>query len=79
MKGILLLSLRQQFASYGNILGDIRFQAAGFQHVEFNYVSRVCNSVVDALAKKASSALGLQVWLKDLPDDIAPLVFRDVH
>ena len=48
-----------QFARYENILGDIRFQAVGFQHVEFNYVSHVCNSVADVLAKKASSALGL--------------------
>ena len=54
-----------QFASYGNILGDIRFQLACFQHVEFKYISFVCNFVVDAL--------------EDLPNDIAPLVLRDVH
>ncbi|XP_075667600.1 uncharacterized protein LOC142637194 [Castanea sativa] len=68
-----------QLASFENILGDIRFQAACFQHVEFNYISCACNSVADALAKKASSALVLQEWLEDLPDDIAPLVFREVH
>ena len=68
-----------QFANYGNVLGDIRFQSACFQHVEFKYISRVYNSIADALAKKASSVVGLQVWLEDLPDDIAPLVVRDVH
>ena len=68
-----------QFASYGNILGDIRFQSACFQHIEFKYISRVCNSVADVLAKKASSVVGLQVWLEDLLDDIAFLVVRDVH
>ena len=68
-----------QFTSYGNILGDIRFQSACFQHVEFRYISHVCNSVADALAKKASFVVGLQVWLEVLPDDIAPLVVRDVH
>ena len=68
-----------QFASYGNVLDDIRSQSAGFQHVEFSYTSRVCNSVADALAKKAKSGVGFQVWLEDLPDDIAPFVFRDVH
>ena len=68
-----------QFASYGNVLDDIRSQLAGFQYVEFSYSSRVCNSVADALAKKAKSSVGLQVWLEDLPDDIAPFVFRDVH
>ena len=68
-----------QFASYGNVLDDIRSQFAGFQYVEFSYTSRVCNSVANALAKKAKSGVGLQVWLEDLPDDIAPFVFRDVH
>ena len=68
-----------QFASYGNFLDDIRSQSAGFQYVEFSYTSSVCNSVADALAKKAKSGVGFQVWLEDLPDDIAPFVFRDVH
>ena len=49
------------------------------QLVEFKYISRVCNSVADALAKKANFVVGLQVWLEDLPDDIAPLMVRDVH
>ena len=68
-----------QFASYGNVLDDIRSQSAGFQYVEFSYTSRVYNSVADALAKKAKSGVGFQVWLEDLLDDIAPFVFRDVH
>ena len=68
-----------QFASYGNILDDIQFQSTGFQYVEFLYTSRACNSVADALAKKANSGVGFQVWLEDLPEDIVPFVVRDVH
>ncbi|XP_050289600.1 uncharacterized protein LOC126727718 [Quercus robur] len=68
-----------QLASYGNILDDIRVQAAVFQFVDFSHTSHVCNSVADALAKKASSGVGLQVWLEDLPANIAPFVLRDVH
>ena len=68
-----------QFASYENVLDDIWSQSAGFQYVEFSYTSRVCNSVADALAKKAKSGVGFQVWLEDLLDDIAPFVLRDVH
>ena len=68
-----------QFASYGNILDDIRFQSTCFQYVEFSYTSRVCNSVVVALAKKASFGGGFQVWLEDLPKDIVPFMVRDVH
>ena len=84
MKGIQSLSLTLkngsgQFASYGNVLDDIRFQSSGFQYVEFSYTSRVCNSVADALAKKAKSGVRFQVWLEDLPEDIVPFVVRDVH
>ena len=32
-----------------------------------------------ALAKKASSIVGLQVWLGELLANIAPFVLRDVH
>ena len=68
-----------QFASYGNILDDIRFQSTSFQYVEFSHTSCVYNFVADALAKKANSGVGFQVWLEDLPEDIVPFVVRDVH
>ena len=54
-----LLNGTSKLASYGNILDDIRVQASAFQSVDFIHVSHVCNSVVDALAKKASFILGL--------------------
>ena len=68
-----------ELASFGNILDDIRLHSSVFQFVEFVYVSRICNSVADALAKKAKSNVGAQVWLPDLLTDIAPLVLHDVH
>ena len=66
-------------ASFGNILDNIRMHFAVFQFVEFVYVNRSCNTVADALAKKAKSDVGVQVWLNDLPADIASLVLRDIH
>ncbi|XP_050249952.1 uncharacterized protein LOC126697131 [Quercus robur] len=48
-----------QFANYGNILDDIRFQSTCFQFIDFLFTSRVCNSIADALAKKAGSGVGL--------------------
>ena len=63
----------------GNVLDDIRVHVSAFQFSDFNIVSRLCNSIANALAKKASSVVGSQVWLGDLPADIAPLLFRDVH
>lgn len=64
---------------YGNVLDDIRAYVSAFQFYDFNLVSRLCNSVANAFAKKASSVMGLQVWKGDLPADIAPFLFRDVH
>ena len=68
-----------EMASFSNILDDIRMHSAVFQFLKFVYVSRNCNTVADALAKKAKSDVGVQVWLHDLPPNIAPLVLRDVH
>ncbi|KAK9993986.1 hypothetical protein SO802_023689 [Lithocarpus litseifolius] len=67
------------FASFGNILDDIRVLSTAFQLVDFTFVSHCCNSVADTLAKKAKIFVGAQVWLHDVPADIAPLVLRDVH
>ena len=35
--------------------------------------------MADALAKKAKTCRGTQVWLEELPEDIASLVGFDVH
>ena len=45
----------------------------------FNHISRSCNCVADALAKKAKGSRGAQVWLNDPLKDIASLLFFDVH
>ena len=49
------------FASFGNILDDIRMLSAVFHFVHFVFVNRHCNSVADALAKKAKLFVGDQV------------------
>ena len=68
-----------ELASFGNILDDICLHSSIFQFVEFVHVSRNCNSMVDALANKAKSNVGAQVWPHDLLTDIVPLVLHDVH
>lgn len=68
-----------EVANYGNILEDIRLHVIAFQYVVFSHTSRICNFVADALAKKAKSVVGDQIWLGDMPADIASLVYRDVH
>ena len=56
-----------ELATCGAVLEDICVLISGFQMVEFQHVPRNCNAVADALAKKASWVLGLQVWLEDIP------------
>ena len=66
-------------ASFSNILDDIRMLSAVFQFVDFVFVSHRCNTVADALARKAKLIVRAQVWLHEVPADIAPLVLHDVH
>ena len=68
-----------EFLPYGNVIDDIRFQASGFQFLDFCHVKRNCNIVVDTPAKKAKHCVGLRVWLEDLLEDFNPLVLFDVH
>ena len=67
------------FTSFDNILDDICMLSTVFQFVEFVFVNQRCNSVADALAKKAKLIVRAQVWLHEVPADIAPLVLHDVH
>lgn len=60
---------------FGNILSDIHVQASAFQCIAFNYVSRVCNSVVDALAKKVSFNVGFRFGGKTYLLTLLPLCF----
>lgn len=54
-----------RLSSYGVVIEDIRIQALVFQSSIFNHISRSCNCVADALAKKAKGLRGAQVWLTD--------------
>ena len=53
------------FSLYGNIVKDIRGLFS-----DFIYLHRACNLVADALAKKAKTSLGPQVWLDVMPADL---------
>ncbi|XP_075638395.1 uncharacterized protein LOC142610469 [Castanea sativa] len=66
-------------SSFGNIVDDVRHLLPSFSSVTFSHVNCTGNIVADALAKKASSVVGCQVWMNALPSDIAALVDFDVH
>ena len=66
-------------ASYGNLIDNIIFLASHLSKVEFSHIKRSCNRVADALAKKVKIGDVFQVWIEDLPTDIAPLAILSVH
>lgn len=66
-------------SSFGNIVDDVRHLLPSFSSVIFSHVNHSGNIVADALAKKASSIAGCDIWMEALPLDIAVLVDFDVH
>lgn len=66
-----------EHASYGHIIDDIIHHSSQLSFFFFGYVNRSCDKVADVLAKKAKATVGLQVWLKDIPREIALLVSVD--
>ena len=63
---------------YGHIVDDVLGQASLLHFSDFCYVPCSCNSVADALAKRAKTGPELQVWLEDCLEDITPLILGDV-
>ena len=56
-------------SSYSVVIEDIRSLALVFESCVFAHTSRVCNSVADAIAKKAKAFRSALVWLNGPPDD----------
>lgn len=63
-------------SSFGNIIDDVRCLLPSFSSVKFIHVYFL---VADALAKKASTNVGCQVWRDAMPLDIVALIDFDVH
>lgn len=49
------------------VVNDIVALARNFTYCSFNYVSRVCNKVVDSIAKASISLEGVKVWMEECP------------
>ncbi|XP_075633754.1 uncharacterized protein LOC142606255 [Castanea sativa] len=62
---------------FGHIIQDSLVLANDFHLCVFSHVRRLGNTVAHYLAKKAKSSNELQVCIESVPDDIAPLVYRD--
>nr|XP_023901141.1 uncharacterized protein LOC112012994 [Quercus suber] len=63
---------------FGLVINDSFRLASGFRFCKFAHVKRLGNLVAHFLARKSKFGNELQVWMESIPDDIAPIVVRDV-
>ncbi|XP_065616751.1 uncharacterized protein LOC136062066 [Quercus suber] len=68
-------------AEFGHIIKDIQFLASQFSIISFSHVKRHCNTVAHSIARWALSFSfsSLQVWMEDVPPEIANVLQADSH
>ena len=62
---------------YGNVVEEARRQACQFQFCRFSHVRRGGNKLAHALARRAVSSAGLDVWVEELPFDLESVFQTD--
>ena len=70
------LSKEVDHPKYGHVIQDILAQ--NFWVCNFAHVKHLGNSIAHFLARHSKSGSKLQVWINSIPDDIAPLVMKDL-
>ncbi|XP_075670205.1 uncharacterized protein LOC142639967 [Castanea sativa] len=63
---------------FGLVINDSLMLASGLRFCNFAHVKQLGNLVAHFLARKSKFGNELQVWMESVPDDIAPIVVRDV-
>ena len=66
-------------AQFGHIIKDIQFLAFQFSIISFSHVKRHYNTVAHSIARRALSFSLLQVWMEDVPPEIADVLQADSH
>ena len=64
-------------AHFGHIVQDIRYLASSFSDVRYSHVRRQCNIVAHSLARRAILSSSLQVWMEDVPSELADVIQAD--
>nr|XP_023904539.1 uncharacterized protein LOC112016250 [Quercus suber] len=73
-----LKSNSHSLAQFGHIVNDIHYLASQFPMISFSHVRRHCNSVAHSIARRALSFSSLQVWMEDIPLEIADVLQVDL-
>ena len=73
----MLSSVSLRLGPIGLVIEDILSKTHCFSSISFCYTSRLCNKVAHATAKWALSLKEDQILMKDVPQEIGPLVLYD--
>lgn len=60
----------------GSLVKEIRQLSSAFNIISFSFISRNCNKIADAIAKRAKSKCCNKVWIDCLPLWIGELVYH---
>ena len=64
-------------AQFGHIIKDIQFLTSQFSIISFSHVKRHCNTIAHSIARRALSFSSLQVWMEDVPLELADVLQVD--
>ena len=67
----------QSFATFGNLIEEIKFHADSFLNCNFSYVKRKGNSVAYNLARHVKHVSGLVVWREEVPPPIVSILLAN--
>ena len=66
-------------SQFGHIANDIQYLASQFSIISYSHIRGHCNNVAHSLARRAISFSSLQVWMEDVPSDIADVLQANFH
>ena len=72
-----LQDVEQSFATFGNLIGEIRFHVDSFFNCNFSYVKRKRNYVTHSFVRHMKHVSGLVVWKEEVPPPIVSVLLAD--
>ena len=65
-------------SSFGHIIRDMKLLSSAFHNVSYNHTRRQGNRVAHRLARMACNFSPFQVWMEDVPPDVASVYLSDL-
>ena len=65
-------------SSFGHIIRDMKLLSSAFHNVSYNHTRRQGNRVAHRLARMACNFSPFQVWMEDVPPNVASVYLSDL-